>query len=121
MTASNQPQTINEYIAQFPPDIQQKLTEIRSIIRTNAPEATETINYAVPTFKLNGNLVHYAAFKNHIGFYPGSSGVAHFQAEINSYKSAKGSIQFPFSRPLPADLIGQIVRFRVMEQQHKNR
>ncbi len=109
------PQTIDEYIANFPPDIQEILEKIRATIRATAPEATEAISYQMPTFKLNGNLVHFAAFKKHIGFYPTPSGTAKFQKEIAGYQAAKGSIQFPLDEPIPYDLITKIVKFRVKE------
>ena len=109
------PQTIDEYIANFPPDIQEILKKIRETIRAAAPGAEEAISYQMPTFKLNGNLVHFAAFKNHIGFYPTPSGTAKFQKEIAGYKAAKGSIQFPLDEPIPYDLITKIVKFRVKE------
>jgi len=106
---------IDEYIAAFPPDVQEILEKIRTIIRQAAPEAKETIAYAIPTFTLNGNLVHFAAFKKHIGFYPTPSGTEHFQQQISAYQAAKGSIQFPLSQPIPYDLISEIVKFRVQE------
>lgn len=109
------PKDIDEYIAGFPPDIQQILQRIRATIRDAAPEAQEKISYAMPTFFLHGNLVHFAAFKKHIGFYPTPSGTEHFQQQIAAYKSAKGSIQFPLDQPIPYDLIAEIVKFRVQE------
>ena len=106
--------TIDEYIAEFPPEIQKVLEELRALIRANAPGATETISYAIPTFDLRGkHLVHFAAYASHIGFYPTGSGVEAFKSELKAYKSAKGSVQFPLGQPLPAELIGRIVRFRV--------
>ncbi len=95
--------------------VRMRLKEIRSIVRSLAPDAVEKISYRMPAFFLNGALVWFAAFKNHIGFYPGASGVAVFQDEIKSYKSAKGSIQFPHDRPLPAALIKRIVKYRMKE------
>lgn len=106
---------IDAYIAEFPPETQQRLQEIRAIIREVAPTATETMSYAIPTFDLKGHLVHFAGFKNHIGFYPTSSGIAAFAEELKPYKHAKGSVQFPLSQPLPKDLIRRIVAFRVQE------
>jgi uncharacterized protein YdhG (YjbR/CyaY superfamily) len=106
---------IDEYIAAFPEDIQQKLEEMRTAIRKAAPEAEETITYAIPTFKLNGNLVHFAAFKNHIGFYPAPSGIEAFGKELSRYEGAKGSVQFPLDEPLPLTLVTKIVKFRVKE------
>jgi uncharacterized protein YdhG (YjbR/CyaY superfamily) len=112
---TTQPRTVDEYIAGFPEDIQQLLQQVRQTIREAAPGAAETIKYAMPTFTLQGNLVHFAAFKNHIGFYPTPTGIAAFEAELSKYKGAKGSVQFPLGQPLPLDLIRKIVRFRVEE------
>ncbi len=112
--------TIDEYIRSFPPEIQQKLEEIRKTIQDAAPEATEAIKYAIPTFVLNGNLVHFAAFKNHIGFYPVPSGMKAFEEELAVYKQGKGSIQFPLNQPLPLALITRIVQFRVTENTEKS-
>jgi uncharacterized protein YdhG (YjbR/CyaY superfamily) len=106
---------IDEYIASFPPEVQGVLQEVRQTIRNAAPEATETIKYAMPTFVLNGNLVYFGAFKQHIGFYPVPSGIAAFQKELSAYKMGKGSIQFPFDKPMPLGLITEIVKFRVQE------
>ena len=106
---------IDKYIATFPKEIQSLLEQIRKTIRQAAPEADETIKYAMPTFVLDGNLVHFAAFKNHIGFYPAPSGIEAFKKELSVYKGAKGSVQFPLDRPLPLHLISEIVKFRVME------
>ena len=107
---------IDTYIANFPPDVQAILQHIRATIRANAPDAEETINYQIPTFTLRGrNLIHFAAFKNHIGFYPTPSGMEHFREELAGYKGAKGSVQFPLNGPMPYELIGEIVRFRVKE------
>ena len=111
------PKNIDEYIAGFPPEIQEKLEKIRATIQKAAPKAEEAISYMIPTFKLYGNLVHFAAFKAHIGFYPTPSGTEAFQAQLTPYKHAKGSIQFPLDEPLPLDLIRAIVRFRVQETQ----
>lgn len=106
---------IDEYIADFPPETQTLLTEIRGIIARAAPEATEKISYAMPTFYLKGNLVHFAGYKNHIGFYPAPSGITAFQEELSVYKNSKGAVQFPLDRPLPKDLISRIVKFRAEE------
>jgi uncharacterized protein YdhG (YjbR/CyaY superfamily) len=111
--------TIDEYINQFPNEIKNILIEIRSLIHKAAPDATEKISYQMPTFFLNGNLVHFAAFKNHIGFYPTPSGTTKFQKEIAIYKSGKGSIQFPYNEPLPKKLIMDIVKYRVEENNKK--
>jgi uncharacterized protein YdhG (YjbR/CyaY superfamily) len=107
--------TIDQYIKVFPKDVQQKLSEMRSTIRRAAPDATEKIAYGVPTFFLNGNLVHFAAFARHIGFYPAPSAIAHFQTKLKQFKSAKGSVQFPLDEPLPLGLVADIVKFRVAE------
>lgn len=117
--AGNHATTIDQYIQNFPTDVQAKLSELRSTIRRSAPQATEKISYGVPTFELNGNLVHFAAFKRHIGFYPAPSGIARFQKELKAYKSAKGSVQFPLDEPLPLHLITKIVEFRVDENSRK--
>jgi uncharacterized protein YdhG (YjbR/CyaY superfamily) len=109
------PQTIDEYIAAFPENIQEKLNQLRQVIQAASPEAQETINYAMPTFKLHGNLVHFAAYKNHIGFYPTPTGIEHFSERLAVYKGAKGSVQFPHDQPMPFDLIREIVLYRVEE------
>ncbi|MDR2966438.1 MAG: DUF1801 domain-containing protein [Methanobacteriaceae archaeon] len=108
-------ETIEEYISEFPKDIQEKLRNIRKTIQELAPEASEKISYGIPTFYLNGNLVHFAAFKNHIGFYPTSSGIKNFKDELLEYKTSKGTIQFPFDKKMPYALIKEIVKFRVNE------
>jgi len=106
----------DEYIAEFPAETQAALQEIRALIRKSAPDATESISYAIPTFDLNGHhLVHFAGFKNHIGFYPVPSGIEAFKEELAPYKSGKGSAQFPLGQPIPADLVRRIVEFRVGE------
>ena len=114
-------QTIDEYIKTFPKDIQKILESVRQTIKNVAPEAEETINYQIPTFKLNGNLVHFAAFKNHIGFYPTPSGQKAFQKELAVYKSGKGSVQFPLDKPIPLSLIKKIVQYRVKENSAKTK
>jgi uncharacterized protein YdhG (YjbR/CyaY superfamily) len=111
--------TIDEYIKTFPADIQSILEQMRQTIRKAAPEATEAISYQMPTFKLNGNLVHFAAHKNHIGFYPTPSGIETFKKELSSYEGAKGSVQFPLDKPIPYDLVEKIVIFRVKEDLKK--
>lgn len=108
--------SIDEYIAEFSPETQRVLEEVRAVIKAVAPGATETISYAIPTFDLNGkHLVHFAGYKSHIGLYPGASGIEAFREELESYKSAKGSVQFPLDQPMPTDLIRRIVEFRVKE------
>lgn len=113
--------TIDEYIAEFPKSVQAILRKVRLTIRKAAPDAEETMKYAIPTFVLNGNLVHFAGYEHHIGFYPGASGIAAFAGELAGYKSAKGSVQFPLDQPIPYDLITRIVKFRVEEQGRKRR
>ncbi|MCE1253510.1 MAG: DUF1801 domain-containing protein [Anaerolineae bacterium] len=113
------PQTIDEYIAAFPAEIQDILQQIRAVVHQEAPEASEAISYGMPTFKLNGNLVHFAAFKNHIGFYPTPTGIDAFKEALSAFKGAKGSVQFPLDQPMPFDLIRDIVRFRIGENQKK--
>lgn len=115
------PKNIDEYISGFPDEIRVLLEEVRKTIRDAAPEATETISYQMPTFRLNGNLVHFAAFKNHIGLYPAPTGIEEFGKELSVYKSGKGSVQFPLTDPLPLDLIARIVRFRVGENLKKRK
>jgi len=114
-TDQTAPQMIDEYIAGFPKDVQGILKKIRVTIRKAAPDAKETISYQIPTFTLKGNLVHFAAWKNHIGFYPTSSGIKKFKKELSAYDGAKGSVQFPFDKPIPFGLISRIVNFRVKE------
>lgn len=112
--------TIDEYIALFPKNVQTILKQVRKTIKAAAPTAEEKISYQMPTFFLNGNLVHFAAFKEHIGFYPTPSGIEKFKKELSVYKGAKGSVQFPLDEPMPLDLISRIVKFRV-EENLKNR
>ena len=113
MTPDN-PKNIDEYISGFPPDIQSLLHQIRAAIRKVTPDAEEAIKYAIPTFVLNGkNLVHFAAFKNHIGFYPTPAGIESFEKELSKYKQGKGSVQFPLDQPMPLKLISEIVKFNV--------
>ena len=107
--------SIDEYIGTFPTNVQSILQELRQTIGKAAPEAQEKISYQIPTFALQGNLVHFAAFKNHIGFYPDPSGIEAFKKELSRYKGAKGSVQFPINEPLPLSLISRIVKFRVKE------
>lgn len=106
---------INDYISSFPEATQEILEQVRLTIKNAAPDANECINYGIPTFTLNGNLVHFAAFKNHIGFYPTPSGIEEFRKELSSYEGAKGSVKFPIDEPMPLDLITKIVKFRVQE------
>ena len=107
--------SIDEYIGTFPEDVQKILGELRAVIKAAAPDAEEKISYQMPTFHLNGNLVHFAAFKNHIGFYPTPSGIEAFKKELSMYEGAKGSVKFPIEKPLPLKLISKIVKFRAAE------
>lgn len=115
MEQTNIPTSIDEYILQFPQDVQEILKTIRKVIKEAAPYAEEKISYRMPTFVLHRNLVHFAAFKNHIGFYPTSSGIANFKQELSGYKTSKGAVQFPIGKPIPYELISQIVKYRVAE------
>lgn len=111
---------IDDYISKFPPDIRITLDKIRHVIRAAAPEAEEAISYQMPTFKWQGkNIVHFAAWKTHIGFYPTPSGTAKFKKQLTRYKHAKGSVQFPLNTPIPYGLIKRIVEFRIGEYLHK--
>lgn len=109
------PQSIDEYIAGFPAPIQEILEKVRATIREAAPDAEETIGYQIPTFKLAGNLVHFAAHKKHIGFYPAPSGIEKFKKELAAYEMSKGTIKFPLDKPIPYGLINEIVKIRVSE------
>jgi uncharacterized protein YdhG (YjbR/CyaY superfamily) len=120
-TDKKQFNTIDEYIGTFPEDVQRILKKMRQTIHDAAPEAVEAISYQIPTFKLNGNLVHFAAFKNHIGFYPTSSGIVAFKKELSSYPGGKGSVQFPVDKPIPYDLVKKITLFRVKETLEKTK
>ncbi len=110
---------IDNYIAEFPPEVQEKLELMRETIRQAAPDAEEVISYKMPAYKLNGMLVFFAGYKNHIGFYPSGSGLIEFQAEIQAYKHSKGAVQFPLNQPLPTELITKIVQFRVKQNLEK--
>jgi uncharacterized protein YdhG (YjbR/CyaY superfamily) len=107
--------TIDEYIAAFPKNIQKLLKELRATIKKAAPEATEAIKYGIPTFVQKGNLVHFAAYKNHIGFYPAPRGIEAFKKELSKYEAGKGTLQFPHDKPVPLALISKIVKFRVLD------
>ena len=111
--------TIDEYIAACPNDVQERLQAMRAIIKVAAPDAKEIISYAMPAFALHGNLVYFAATKDHTSFYPTSSGIAAFQDELSAYKSTKGAVRFPNNQPLPTELITKIVQFRVAEDRAK--
>jgi len=112
---SNLAANIDEYIAGFPKETQQLLETMRATIKKAAPGAEEAISYAIPTFKLHGNLVHFAAYKNHIGFYPAPRGIEAFKKELAAYEGGKGTVQFPIDQPLPLTLISKIVKYRVKE------
>lgn len=110
------PNNIDEYIACFPKDVQAVLQQVRNTVKKAAPDAEETISYAMPAFKLYGKpLIYFAAFKNHIGFYPLPEGIKAFGKELAGYKTSKGAIQFPLSKPVPLNLITKITRFRMKQ------
>ena len=115
----NKPTDIDAYISGFPETIQKLLQEIRATIKKAAPQAEEVISYGMPAFRHNGVLVWFAAFKNHIGFYPIPSGIEAFKEELSAFKGTKGSIHFPLDKPLPVDLISRIVSFRLAENMIK--
>jgi uncharacterized protein YdhG (YjbR/CyaY superfamily) len=112
-------ENIDDFISDFPQDIQEKLQLIRETIRHAAPEAEECINYGIPTFKFHGNLVHFSAYKTHIGFYPGASGIAEFKQELKPYNTSKGTVHFSLDKDLPLELISDMVFFRVDENLRK--
>lgn len=112
-------ETIDEYIRLFPGEVQTRLEEIRSLVHAIAPDAEERISYRMPAFYLNGNLIYFAAYANHVGFYPTASGISHFIGELKGYTSSKGAIQFPHDRPLPTSLIRRIVEFRTDENRQR--
>jgi uncharacterized protein YdhG (YjbR/CyaY superfamily) len=113
------PNEIDAYIQNFPQDIQTLLQTLRAAIQQAAPEATEAIKYGIPTYVLQGNLVHFAAYKKHIGFYPAPSGLLAFEEALSTYKRSKGAVQFPLDQPLPLELVKKIVEFRVTENRQK--
>ncbi|MEK4008048.1 iron chaperone [Paenibacillus sp. FSL H3-0333] len=112
-------ETVDQYIADFAPEVQELLQSLRKVISEAAPEAVEKISYQMPTWFLHKNLVHFAAYKTHIGFYPAPSGIEVFKEELARYKGAKGSVQFPIKEPLPYELITRIVKYRVEENQQQ--
>ena len=114
-------ETIDAYISSYDEVVQPILKELRRVIKEEAPDATEKISYQMPTFYLNGNLVHFAVQKNHIGFYPAPSGVAAFKEELTEYKTSKGAIQVPMTKPIPYELVRRIVRFQVEEAREKKK
>jgi uncharacterized protein YdhG (YjbR/CyaY superfamily) len=113
------PVTIDEYIAGFSPDIQKTLNEIRKFIKEEAPEAAEKISYGMPTFYLNGNLVHFAAFKDHYGFFPSPSGIDEFEKELAPYRTGKGTLRFAMDKPLPYNILKKVIQFRINENLQK--
>lgn len=119
MEKPGQVKSIDEYIQRQPEEVRALLVQMRELIKKAAPKATEKISYQMPTFHLNGNLVHFAAFKTHIGFYPTPSAIAAFEAELARYKTSKGAVQFPLDEPLTAKLVTRMVKFRVTESEAK--
>ena len=115
------PKDIDEYIAGFPKEIQNTLEQLRATIKKAAPKAEEMISYGIPTFKMNGSLVYFAAYSNHIGFYPRVSAIESFKKELSMYKGSKGTVQFPLDKPLPLELITKIVKFRVRENLQRSK
>ena len=113
------PETVDQYIAAFPADVKKRMQQLRKTIKAAAPKADELISYQMPGYKYFGMLVYFAAFKNHIGFYPGAGGILEFYKKLSSFKSAKGSVQFPHDRPIPYDVISKIVKFRVKQNEEK--
>ncbi|HEX6180683.1 MAG TPA: DUF1801 domain-containing protein [Chitinophagaceae bacterium] len=116
---ATKPATIDDYIAGFPKDVQKALQQVRETIQKAAPKAEETISYAMPAFKQNGNLVYFAAWKEHIGFYATPTGNSAFKTDLAGYKTSKGAIQFPLDKPMPVQLITKLVKFRVKENEEK--
>ena len=114
-----QPTTIDEYIADFPKDVQARLQKVRAAIRKAAPDAEEAIKYQIPTFVLNGNLIHFGGYNNHVGLYPGSKPIEAFKDELTRYELSKGTIRFPLDKPLPLGLIGRITKFCVKRNLEK--
>ncbi|MGH9908883.1 MAG: iron chaperone [Pyrinomonadaceae bacterium] len=112
---------IDEYIAGFPNDVQKILEKIRTTIKKAAPDAEEAIKYGIPTFILHGNLVHFAAYKNHVGFYPAPKGIEKFKKELSRYEGGKGTVQFPLDKPIPFELISRIVKFRVKDNLERSK
>jgi uncharacterized protein YdhG (YjbR/CyaY superfamily) len=121
MLARKHFETMDEYIKTFPEDVQEILEKMRRTIRKAAPEAEEAISYQMPTFKLNGNLVYFVAFKKHIGFFPTARGIEAFKKELSTYKTSRGTVQFPLEKPIPYDLVTRIVLFRRKENLEKKR
>jgi uncharacterized protein YdhG (YjbR/CyaY superfamily) len=112
--------TVDEYIASFPPNVQATLQQVRQTIKETAPQAKEVISYSMPAFKQNSILVWFAAFKNHIGFFPKVSAIEAFKEKLSGYQTSKGTIRFPLDKPIPVNLVREIVKFRVKEDKNKN-
>jgi uncharacterized protein YdhG (YjbR/CyaY superfamily) len=119
--SANRNQSIDEYIGAYTVPVQRKLKELRKAIKKQAPLATEKMSYGIPTFFLNGNLVHFAAYEKHIGFYPAASGIMAFKEKLSKFEHSKGAVRFPIDEPLPVRLIQQMVRFRVRENLARKR
>lgn len=117
----DKPENVDRYLASFPEEIRRQLSQIRTAIREGAPEAEEVISYGMPAFRQNGMLVYFAAFSNHLSFFPGASGIEAFREELQPYKCSKGTVQLPFDKPLPLDLIKKITAFRVAENLEKKK
>jgi len=120
-SAASGKELVDQYITGFPASVQVLLQKIRAVIHKAAPGAEETLGYGIPTFKLNGNLVHFAGYKNHVGFYPAPSAIKAFEKELSRYEGAKGSVQFPLDKPLPLALVTKMVKFRVKENLEKKK
>jgi Uncharacterized conserved protein len=116
---TKQVKNIDEYIAGFPPEVQPLMEKVRAAIRKAAPDAKEAIKYQIPTFVLNGNLIHFGGYKNHIGLYPGSKPIEEFKDALSRYEISKGTVRFPLDKPLPYELIGKITKFCVKRNQQK--
>jgi len=121
LTIRKRPQDVDEYIQDYPKNVETLLQKVRLTIRKAAPDAEEIISYSMPAYRQKGILVWFAGFKNHIGFYPGVSGIEHFKTELSRFKSAKGSVQFPIDKPIPLALISRIVKYRVSSQTMEKR
>jgi uncharacterized protein YdhG (YjbR/CyaY superfamily) len=119
LSSRGSPKTIDEYIVAFPPEVRTLLDKMRKVIHEEAPQAEEAIRYGMPTFRLNGNLVHFAAARHHLGFYPTPSAIIAFGKELEPYTTSKGAVQFPYERPIPFDLVRRMVRFQVKESENK--
>ncbi|ATP59156.1 hypothetical protein CPT03_05885 [Pedobacter ginsengisoli] len=119
MIKNDKPTTIDDYISAFPDEVQHVLQEFRKIVNDVAPDAEEKISYGIPTLFLNGNLVHFGGYKNHIGFYPGPGGITEFKDQLSGYELSKGTIKFPLNKPLPVEIISRITAYRAIENRKK--